>query len=162
MDSVIYKNIRKIVPITKQTISLKTAVKIAQAALEYAKSNGFKPLVVVILDSGGHLKTYLAEDDTGLLRFNIALGKAWGCLGMGFAGREFERRAASQPLFINSLQAMSDGKVVPVRGGVLIRSESGHIIGSIGISGDTSHNDELCAIHGIKVAGLIADHGDAE
>lgn len=149
-------------PITKQTISLNTSLAIAQAALACGKSNGFKPLVVVVLDSGGLLKTYLAEDDTSLLRFNIALGKAWGCLGMGFAGREFERRAAAQPLFINSLQAMSEGKVVPVRGGVLIRSESGQLIGSIGISGDTSPNDELCAIHGIKAAGLIADHGDPE
>jgi len=150
------------VPITKQTISLKTALKIAQTALEAGKTNGFKPLVVVVLDSGGLLKTYLADDDTSLLRFNIALGKAWGCLGMGFGGREFERRAAAQPLFINSLQAMSDGKVVPARGGVLIRSESGQIIGSVGISGDTSPNDELCAVYAIKAAGLIADHGDAE
>ena len=149
-------------PITKQTISLKSALTIAQAALECGKSNGFKPLAVVVLDSGGHLKTYLAEDETSLLRFNIAFGKAWGCLGMGFAGREFERRAASQPLFINSLQAMSDGRVVPVRGGVLIHSQSGQIIGAVGISGDTSPNDELCAIHAIKAAGLIPNHGDAE
>lgn len=148
-------------PINIQTISLKTALTIAQTALEHGKGNGFKPLVVVVLDSGGLLKAYLADDGTSLLRFNIALGKAWGCLGMGFAGREFERRAASQPQFMNALQAMSEGKVVPVRGGVLVRSQSGQIIGSVGISGDTSHNDELCAIHGIEATGVIADHGDA-
>ena len=148
-------------PISTQTISLKSALTIAQTALECGKSNGFKPLAVIVLDAGGHLKAYLADDGTSLLRFNIALGKAWGCLGMGFAGREFERRAAAQPLFINSLQVMSEGKVVPARGGVLIRSQSGQIIGSVGISGDTSPNDELCAIHGIETAGLVADHGDA-
>ncbi len=148
-------------PISMQTISLKTALSIAQTALERGRGSGFKPLVVVVLDAAGILKAYLADDGTSLLRFDIALGKAWGCLGMGFAGREFERRAAAQPLFINSLQAMSGGKVVPVRGGVLIRSKSGQIIGSVGISGDTSPNDELCAIHGIETAGLVADHGDA-
>ncbi len=144
-----------------QTISLKTALSIAQTSLERGRGSGFKPLVVVVLDAAGILKAYLADDGTSLLRFDIALGKAWGCLGMGFAGREFERRAAAQPLFINSLQAMSGGKVVPVRGGVLIRNKSGQIIGSVGISGDTSPNDELCAIHGIETAGLVADHGDA-
>lgn len=148
-------------PISMQTISLKTALSIAQTSLERGRGSGFKPLVVVVLDAAGILKAYLADDGTSLLRFDIALGKAWGCLGMGFAGREFERRAAAQPLFINSLQAMSGGKVVPVRGGVLIRNKSGQIIGSVGISGDTSPNDELCAIHGIETAGLVADHGDA-
>jgi uncharacterized protein GlcG (DUF336 family) len=116
----------------------------------------------VILDAGGHVKVIKREDGSSLLRSDIAMGKAWGVLGMGFGGRELARRAAKMPTFFNALSDLSGGKMVPVPGGVLIRSASGEIIGSIGISGDTSDNDETCAVYGIKAAGLTPDTGDKE
>jgi uncharacterized protein GlcG (DUF336 family) len=78
---------------------------------------------------------------------------------MGFGGREFARRATAQPSFITALIGVSGGRVVPAAGGVLIRSAAGEILGSVGISGDNSENDEVCAIHGIEAAGLVADPG---
>jgi len=121
-----------------------------------------QPMAVVVLDVRGVVKAYLADDGTSLLRFDIALGKAAGTLGMGFGGRELERRAVAIPHFMGALQAMTEGRMVPVRGGLLIRNQQGQIVGSIGVSGDTSVNDEICAIKGIQSAGLIADHGDKE
>ena len=79
---------------------------------------------------------------------------------MGFGGREFARRAAANPGFIQALSVASGGRIIPVPGGVLIRSPAGEILGAVGISGDNSDNDEICAVHGIGYAGLIADTGD--
>ncbi len=101
-----------------------------------------------------------ARTDASILRPQIAEGKAWGVLGMGFGGREFARRAASGPLFLTALMAASGGRIMPVPGGVLIRGADGVIIGSVGITGDTSENDEACAVAGIKAAGLAPDTGE--
>jgi uncharacterized protein GlcG (DUF336 family) len=116
---------------------------------------------VAVLDAGGHLTAFKREDNSSLLRFEIANGKAWGCLGMGFGGREFARRAAAQPVFIGAIAAASGGRVVPVPGGVLIRGSDKQIVGAVGISGDISENDEACAVAGIKAAGLLPDTGEA-
>ena len=88
------------------------------------------------------------------------MGKAWGTLGMGFGGRDLARRAAKAPAFFNALSDMSGGRMVPVPGGVLIRSDAGELLGAVGISGDLSENDEICAVHGIRAAGLTPDTGD--
>ena len=142
-------------------ITLAQADAIADRALQAGREHQFKPLTVAILDAGGHLKVLKRADDSSLLRPDIAIGKAWGVLGMGLGGRELARRAEKMPAFFTALNAMSDGRMVPVAGGALIRDGSGAIIGSIGISGDTSDNDEKCLVEAVKAQGLAADTGDA-
>lgn len=144
------------------SLNLTTASIIVDKTLEKGRELGFASLTVAVLDAGGHLKAFKREDGSSLLRPEIAMGKAWGVLGMGFGGRELARRAAKMPVFFGALSEMSGGRMVPVPGGVIIRSASGEILGSVGISGDTSENDELCAVHGIKAAGLTPDTGDKE
>lgn len=145
-----------------QSLTLDLANLIVDKSLEKARELGLAPLAVVVLDAGGHMKVLKREDGASLLRPQIATGKAWGVLGMGFGGRELARRAAKMPAFFNALSDLSEGKVVPVPGGVIIRSISGEVVGSVGISGDTSDNDEICAVHGIKASGLMPDTGDKE
>ena len=141
-------------------LTLDQASIIVDKALEKGRELKLQPLTVIVLDAGGQLKAMKREDRSSLLRPEIAMGKAWGALGMGFGGRELERRAQRVPIFFNVLSDLADGRMVPVPGGVLIRDASGEIIGSVGISGDASGNDELCAIAGIKAAGLVPDTGD--
>jgi uncharacterized protein GlcG (DUF336 family) len=145
-----------------EPLTLEASSLIADKSLEKGREMGFAPLTVVVLDAGGQIKVIKREDGASLLRPEIAQGKAWGVLGMGFGGRELARRAAKMPAFFGALSDLSGGRMVPVPGGVLIRSLSGEIAGAVGISGDTSENDELCAVHGIKAAGLKADTGDPE
>jgi len=117
---------------------------------------------VAVLDAGGHLVAFKREDKSGILRFDIAFGKAWGALGMGLGSRSFAKRIAEQPAapaFFSALAAMSEGRVVPVPGGVLIRDAAKAVIGAVGISGDTSDKDEACALAGITAAGLVGDTG---
>jgi uncharacterized protein GlcG (DUF336 family) len=146
--------------IPMESVSLEAAAIIIDQALAKGRAMNFKPLAIAVLDPRGCLKAYKAEDGSSLMRFDIAFGKAWGALGMGFGGRELERRGDAYGIFFNSLQVMSEGKVVPAAGGVLIRNDAGRVVGAVGISGDGSENDELCAIQGITAAGLKPDTGD--
>src|SRR5205085_4551994 len=126
-------------------LTLAQASIILDKALEKGRELNLQPLTVVVLDVGGQLKAMKREDRSSLLRPEIAMGKAWGVLGMGFGGREFARRAAANPTFLQALMVASGGRIVPVPGGVLIRDGAGEIpgeiIGSVGISGDTSDKD---------------------
>ncbi len=143
-----------------KTLTLSAASCIADKALEKGRELNLHPLTVVVLDAGGQIKVVKRDDGSSLLRFEIAMGKAWGTLGMGFGGREIARRAVKQAGFYSALSDMSGGRMVPVPGGVLIKSDTGEIIGAVGISGDTSENDEICAVNGIRSADLLPDTGD--
>lgn len=142
------------------SITLQQSDAIADRALAKGREMRFQPLTVAVLDAGGHLKVLKRADDSSLLRPDIAIGKAWGALGMGFGGRELARRAEKVPGFFTALNAMSGGRMVPVAGGALIRDGSGTILGAVGISGDTSDNDELCLVDAVQSQGLVADTGD--
>lgn len=143
-------------------LTLRQALTIVESALKKGRETGCAPVAVAVLDDGGHLKAFAREDGAGILRPQIATGKAWGALGMGLGSRAFAKRIAEQPgapAFFNALAAMSGGRVVPVPGGVLIRDASKTVIGAVGISGDTSDKDEACCLAGIAAAGLVGDPG---
>ncbi|MBD1545590.1 GlcG/HbpS family heme-binding protein [Roseibium aggregatum] len=140
-------------------ISQGMAHDIMTAAFAKAAEMGLKPLTVAVLDAGGHLKALSRQDGTSTLRPEIAQGKARGAISMGLGSRALFKRAQEQPYFIQSMNALSDGSLVPVPGGVLARNQAGKIIGAVGITGDSSDNDETCAIAGIEAVGLVADAG---
>lgn len=137
-------------------VTLSEATAIATAALAEGRRLALAPLTVVVLDAGGHVVLAMREDQSGILRFEIAYGKAWGSLGMGFGSRELTERAAKSPSFLAALAAASGGRAIPSPGGVLIVSADGSVIGAVGISGDTGDRDETCALAGIAAAGLAA------
>ena len=140
-------------------LTLAQASTIVDAALAKGHEMKLNPLTDAVLDAGGHPRALKVEDGSSLLRHQIATGKAWGALGMGMASRKLVDRAKNAPAFTNSLTQMAGGLYVPVPGGVLIRDKSGALLGAVGISGDTSDNDEACAEAGIAAAGLVADAG---
>jgi len=141
-------------------ISLKQATEIAEAAFEEGRRLALQPLTIAILDSGGCLILLMRDDGSSLLRPEIALGKAWGVLGMGFGGYELARRAEQAPQFFTALSSMSHGRMVPVPGGVIVRDKNGAVQGSVGISGDASVQDSRCAVVGIVAAKFVADTGE--
>jgi uncharacterized protein GlcG (DUF336 family) len=135
-------------------LKLANAETIIDAALAEARKLKLAPLAVAVLDAGGHVIAFKREDGAGIVRFDIAYGKAWGALGMGFGTREIAARAEKFPAFITSLYAISQGRAVPSPGGVLILDGDGDVMGAVGISGDTGDNDERCALAGLTAAGL--------
>lgn len=140
-------------------LTLAQAQTIMSAALAHAGTAGFKPLAIAILDSRGAQKFFAAQDGTSLKRGEIALGKAHGAVAMGLGSRALHKMALERPYFVEAATHAVGGSLVPVPGGVLIRDASGALLGAIGISGDTSDNDEAAAVAGIAAAGLVSDTG---
>lgn len=134
-------------------LTLEQASVIVDRAIAAARELKIRPLCVAVLDDGGHLKALKREDGASILRPQIAIGKAWGAIGMGESSRELGQRLKERPAFLGALSDMSGGKVVPVPGGVLVLQDR-VIIGAVGISGATSDEDEACAIESIRAAGL--------
>lgn len=141
-------------------LTLLQASRIVDEALAYARQHQFAPLTVAVLDARGCVVALKMEDGSSLLRPEIAVGKGWSALGMGFGTRNLAARADRFPSFFAALASLAGGRVLPVPGGVLIRSEQGEVIGAAGASGDNSDNDEASVVAGIGAAGLRADPGD--
>jgi len=139
-------------------LSLNTAQDIISFCLSWRKENGLNPLTIAVLDSGGYLLALARENGTSNLRPEIAQGKAHGAVSMGLGSRALYNRAKTEPFFIQAMNSLAGGSLVPVPGGVLIKSE-GEIIGAVGITGDNSSNDEACAIAAIEHVGFTADGG---
>jgi uncharacterized protein GlcG (DUF336 family) len=140
-------------------LNLDIARKILDVALAKGVEKKLKPLVVTVLDARGCVKISAAQDGTSLMRSEIAHGKAYGALAMGMGSRALFQRAQEQAYFISAVNTMAQGRMIPVPGGVLIQDGGGVLLGAVGVSGDTSDNDEICAIAGIEAAGLKANAG---
>lgn len=141
------------------TITLTQARAMIAAAFERGAALELKPLSVLVLDAGGHVKAFERQDGASNLRFEVARGKAYGALGLGVGSRALMARAEQQPAFVAAVNGAFGGALVPVPGGVLIRTSDGELIGAAGVSGDTSDNDELVAVAGIEAAGFVAETG---
>jgi uncharacterized protein GlcG (DUF336 family) len=137
-------------------LDLETARTIVAGARAHGSSVGLKPLTVVVLDAGGHLVAVEREDGASIKRFEIGFGKAHGALSLGMGSRSIMARAEQQPYFIAAVTSAVGGSLVPVPGGVLVRNDGGDLIGAVGVTGDTSDNDEAAAVAGIEGAGLTA------
>ncbi|WP_137392129.1 GlcG/HbpS family heme-binding protein [Rhodoligotrophos defluvii] len=137
-------------------LTLPDANRIIETAFQKAAELRLKPLGVVVLDAGGHLIAFQRQDGASMLRFEIAFGKAYGALAIGVGSRTVSQMAIDRPHFFQGLSGVSGGKIVPVPGGVLVRKD-GELLGAVGVTGDTSDNDEICAVAGINTAGFTAE-----
>lgn len=141
------------------SLTLDTARTVISGARAKGREAGLKPLTVVVLDAGGHVVAVEREDGASNKRFEIAFGKAHGALSLGMGSRALMERAEQQPYFIAAVTNAVGGSLVPVPGGVLVKDADGALLGAVGITGDTSDNDELAAVSGIEGAGLVAQPG---
>jgi uncharacterized protein GlcG (DUF336 family) len=142
-------------------LTLADARRIIENTFAEQAKHGFKPMAVVVLGAGGSIRASESQDGTSLVRPKIAHGKAFGAISLGIGSRALYERAKKEPFFIQAMNSLCDGALVPVAGGVLIRTTDGELIGAVGVTGDTSDNDELCAVAGIEAAGFKADTGAA-
>lgn len=138
------------------TLSLEEANTISTAALAHARSESMGPMAVAVVDAAGTIRSLQTEDGASLMRPDIAYGKAWGCIGLGFSTRAFKGAFEAMPDMAPAFQAfmgISGNRLVPAPGGVFIM-RADQIIGAVGVSGDLPDRDEACAITGIEAAGL--------
>ena len=138
-------------------ISLRKARIVIRAAVSKGKDLGLKPLSVVVVDAGGHVIAFEREDGAAPGRFAIAQGKAYGSVMLGMAGTAQMARADQQAYFMEAVNGLFGGKVIPVPGGVLVRNKKDHVIGAVGVTGDSSDNDLIAALAGIEATGLTGE-----
>lgn len=137
-------------------INIEQARTIVRAALDHGRGAGMNPLCVAVLDSGGHLIAFEREDGVPNRRFDVAHGKAYGAISIGMNSRQIGEAAVDRPHFVNGLMGAIGGALVPVPGGVIVLDPDGSSMGAVGVSGDTSDNDEAAVLAGIAAAGLTA------
>ena len=141
-------------------ISLEESLKICHESIKKARAEGFMPITVTVVDVAGVIRATLAEDGSGLTRADVGYGKAWSCIAAGFSTSTLRDIIEEQPRLdkaINGMQIMANGKLIPTPGGLIIQKD-GKNIGAVGISGDRSDEDEICAIAGIEDAGFTYSH----
>ncbi len=141
------------------SLTLAVAQTIISKTLAHGEAVKFKALGVVVMDVRGTVKAAAIQDGSSLARFDIASAKARGALAFNMGTRALEKIAKDRPHFFTGAVASIAGGIVPVPCGVLIKSADGQVLGSVGVSGDTSDNDEAAALAGITAAGLIGDGG---
>lgn len=138
-------------------LNLRKARAIIKGTLAKGAEAGFKPLSVVVLDAGGHVLAFERSDGASAGRFEIARGKAYGCLMLGMGGSAIQARGEAQAVFVDAMNGAFGGKFVPVKGGALLRDGKGLLLGAVGVTGDTSDNDLIAALAGVEAAGLQAE-----
>lgn len=141
-------------------IGLVAARRIVDAVLAAASGKGLKPVAVAFLDARGSLKAFAAQDGAALKRSDFAITKAFSVVSMGMGSRSLERRAREKPDFVNVTSQVLGTPFMVMRGGVLVKAADGSVVGAVGVSGDSSDNDELAAVDGVNAAGLVADPGE--
>ena len=135
-------------------ITLAAAQVIIGKTLESARAMNLKPISVVVLDAGGHVKAFAREDGAAPGRFAIAHGKAYGTVMLGLAGTAQMARAEKQAYFMAAVNGVYGGQVIPVPGGIAVTDASDQIIGAVGVTGDSSENDAEAGLAGIIAAGF--------
>jgi len=137
-------------------LNLSQANALIDAALTKGAELGLKPLTITVHDPGGHLIACQRQDGASNMRVKLAGGKACGALALGVSSRTIGELAIERPHFIASVDTMSEGGMVPAAGGVIVCDDGGTVLGAIGVTGDTSDNDEACALAAIAAVGLKA------
>ena len=139
------------------TVTLAQAERIIDAAIERGVALNCRPLSVIVVEPGCKVKAFKKEDGSSMIRFEMAFGKAYAALSLGRSSKLVRERAHEKPTFMRYLISASDDQIFPEGGGMLIRADSGDVVGAVGVTGDTGERDEELAAHGIHAAGLKTD-----
>ena len=135
-------------------LTLTQANALIDAAFAHGAELGLKPLTVAVLDPGGYLIAAQRQDTCSNVRVRLAQGKAAGALALGVSSRTIGKMAEERPHFVAAVREMGEGGMVPVAGGVIACDAGGTVLGAVGVTGDTSDNDEACALAAIEAVGL--------
>ena len=138
-------------------LTLGQANRIIEAILARGADLQCRPLSVIVVEPGCKVKAFQKKDGSSMIRFEMALGKAYAALALGRSSLLVRVRNEEKPAFMRYLIAASDDQLFPEGGGMQIRDAAGEVIGAVGVTGDTEDRDEELAVHGIHAAGLKTD-----
>ena len=138
-------------------VTLEQANLIITAILARGRELNCRPMSVVVVEPGAKVKAFQKEDDSAMMRFEMAFGKAYAALALGRSTSLVRLRTEERPLFMQYLFRASNDQIFAEGGGRLIRDNAGEVIGAVGVTGDTQERDEELAGYGIRAAGLKTD-----
>lgn len=141
-------------------LDLDAALSVVDCIRRSARAKKMKPLVIAVLDIRGEVKALAAEDNAALKRGEFAIAKAYGVMAMGMGPRSLAKRVRQKVGFAATTSEIIGRPLMEMPGSVLIRNRDGAIVGSVGVSGDSSQNDEVAAVAGVVAAGFVADLGE--
>lgn len=121
-------------------VSVDTAKKAAAAALAEARKNNWT-MAVAVVDPAGDLVYYEKMDNTQLGSSQVSINKARSAARFKRPTKAFQDGLAAGGA---GLRILGLEGAVPVEGGIPIVLD-GKIVGAIGVSGDTSDHDGVCA-----------------
>src|SRR4026208_2106692 len=157
-------------------ISLEQANRIITAIFARGRELACRPMSVIVVEPGAKIKAFQKADDSAMMRFEMAYGKAYAALALGRSSSLVRMRTEERPLFMQYLMRACDDQIFPEGGGMLIRDQHGELLGAGGVTaarprrplrarretGDTQERDEELAAHGIRAAGLKTDDDCAD
>ncbi len=135
-------------------LTLERANTIIEGAFTKAAEGKFHPITVAVVDEGGHVVAVQRQNGSSNLRPQIAIAKASGALGLGVSGRLIGDLAEKKPAVFAALATLAPQGMIPGPGAVIVVDAQQKPIGAVGVTGDTSDNDEVCAAAGVAAAGL--------
>lgn len=138
-------------------ITLAGAEQIIDAIFALANERQWKPMAAAVTNQGSSVIAFKKQDDSSMLRFEMAYGKCYGALALGRSTSLVRARAEQRPLFMDYLFKASDGKIFAEDGGLLIRNSDGLLLGAVGVTGERPERDEELGAHGIRAAGFLTD-----
>jgi uncharacterized protein GlcG (DUF336 family) len=127
------------------------------AIISRARELGSRPIAVVVTEPDARPKAFKKEDGSSMLRFEMAMGKAFAALALGRSSSLVRVRDEERPQFMKFLMTASNDQIFAEGGGMLIRDDRGEIVGAVGVTGDKENIDEELAAFGIRAAGLKTD-----
>jgi uncharacterized protein GlcG (DUF336 family) len=140
-------------------LTLEKALEIIDHARAHRRKLTPKAVAYAIVDAGGNTLAVAREEKAGFLRAQLALNKAWGCLALGFPSRTLRDQVKGWELWFAGINGAAGGRLMPVLGGVEIRTSDGRVLGAMGIAGAAGIEDEEIAATGIAKAGFKAEIG---
>ena len=147
------------------SLSLKDSKTIASNIFKSARNLNLNPITIAILDDGGNFILIEKEDGCSVMRPDIAIGKAFGALSLGMNTANMEKLLKGRSDFISSLSSIGAAKgrgYISVPGGVVLLDSKKSVIGAIGVSGDTSENDEKVITEGVRNSNLPIFKSDSD
>lgn len=139
------------------TITLAQAEIMIDAVFAEARRSNNKPMAVAVTDQGGSVIAFKKEDDSSMMRFEMAHGKCYASLAMGRSSSLVRYRAEERPMFMDYIIKASDNKIFAEDGGMLVRNSDGALLGAIGVTGERPERDEELAVFAIHQAGFLTD-----
>ena len=92
-------------------LTLAQANRIIEAILDKGAALECRPLAVIVVEPGCKVKAFQKEDGASMVRFEMALGKAYAALALSRSSKLVRIRNEEKPVFMRYLMTASGDQI---------------------------------------------------